>query len=165
MKSLLMRLVWSIAQKKQPKVKHQLPLLLHSFLMLCFASQPARHHRLPQNDRLKSTLNHIDHFPGTDLSNPVLARKAGMSTGAFIRLFSRHLRISPAVHVSRQRIRHAARLLAFTEKTMEEIAEESGFPNRHYLSRVFARQFKCGPAEYRRRHRVSLGGTPSSPAK
>jgi AraC family transcriptional regulator of arabinose operon len=39
--------------------------------------------------------------------------------------------------------------LALTDKTIDQIAVETGFPNRHYLSRMFARQVGCGPAEFR----------------
>jgi AraC family transcriptional regulator of arabinose operon len=55
------------------------------------------------------------------------------------------------------RIRLAGEALALTDKTIDQIAVETGFPNRHYLSRMFARQVGCGPAEYRARQRERKG--------
>ena len=36
-------------------------------------------------------------------------------------------------------------------------AVEFGFPNRHYFSRMFARQVGCGPGEFRARQRERKG--------
>lgn len=51
----------------------------------------------------------------------------------------------------------AGEALALTDKTIGQIAIETGFPNRHYMSRMFARQVGCGPAEYHARQRERKG--------
>jgi transcriptional regulator GlxA family with amidase domain len=103
-------------------------------------------------ERLAAVLAHIDGNPGGDLANPLLAHTAAMSVETFIRWFKKHTGTTPAAHVARSRARAAARLLVLTERSIEDIAAATGFPNRYYLSRVFTAQMGCGPATYRRRH-------------
>lgn len=93
----------------------------------------------------------IDKAPHSDLSNPFLARRAGLGVEKFIRWFREHLAETPAAYVVATRIRLAKQLLALTDHSVDQIAAETGFPNRHYFSRVFARQVGCGPAEFRLR--------------
>jgi AraC family transcriptional regulator, arabinose operon regulatory protein len=54
------------------------------------------------------------------------------------------------------RIREAAHLLANTDETLESIAERTGFPNRHYLTRVFKKVTGDTPAAFR--HKTSRSG-------
>ena len=93
----------------------------------------------------------IDKAPHSDLSNPFLARRAGLSVEKFIRWFREHLAQTPAAYVMSARVRLAKQLLALSDKSVDQIAVEAGFPNRHYFSRVFAREVGCGPAEFRLR--------------
>jgi AraC-like DNA-binding protein len=103
-------------------------------------------------DALAAIVARIDGEPGGDLANPRLAASAAMSVETFVRWFKTHTGTTPAAYVKRSRVRAAARLLVLSERSIEEIAAETGFPNRYYLSRVFAAQMGCGPATFRRRH-------------
>jgi transcriptional regulator GlxA family with amidase domain len=105
-------------------------------------------------ERLLEVLSLIQRAPHTDLSNAFLAERAGMSLERFIRVFREHAGITPAAYVLSTRLRLAGESLALSDKTIDQIAVENGFPNRHYFTRMFARQFGCGPAEFRaRQHR------------
>jgi AraC family transcriptional activator of mtrCDE len=101
---------------------------------------------------LRAIVARIDGNPGGDLANPRLAHAAAMSVETFIRWFKAHTGTTPAAYVTRSRVRAAARLLVLSERSIDEIASETGFPNRYYLSRVFATHMGCGPATFRRRH-------------
>lgn len=100
---------------------------------------------------LTELLDLIEKAPHSDLSNPYLARRAGLGVEKFIRWFREHLAQTPAAYVVSARLRLAKQLLALSDKSVDQIAEETGFPNRHYFSRVFAKQVGCGPAEFRLR--------------
>ena len=63
----------------------------------------------------------------------------------------------PAAYVPATRIRFADEDLALTNKTIDQIAVETEFPNLHYLSRMYARQVVCGSARYRARQRERKG--------
>ena len=49
-----------------------------------------------------------------------------------------------------QRLEVATQRLLFTEESIEQIAVETGFNNRFYLSRVFTRKIGIPPADYRK---------------
>lgn len=104
-----------------------------------------------QPERLAQLLRFLHSQLAGDLSNPVLARRAVMGESAFIRWFKENTGLTPAVYVQQARSRQAAQLLALTDRTVEQIAADCGFPNRYYFTRVFQRHLGCGPAAYRLR--------------
>jgi two-component system response regulator YesN len=55
--------------------------------------------------------------------------------------------------VSEVRVRKAATLLRGTRQSIEEIAEQTGFPNRYYFSRVFKKMTGHSPADFRAKYR------------
>lgn len=107
----------------------------------------------PVPEWLMPVLEHVRRFPNEDLRNSTLAKISGKSLEHFIRGFSTHMKRTPAAYVSETRVRLAAERLALEDDSIEQIAKATGFPNRHYFSRVFAKQMGCGPAEFRRRQR------------
>jgi AraC family transcriptional regulator of arabinose operon len=104
-----------------------------------------------QPERLDHLLRFLHSQLAGDLSNAVLARRALMSESPFIRWFKEHTGSTPALYVQQARARHAAELLALTDRSIEQIAADCGFPNRYYFTRVFRRHLGSGPAEYRKR--------------
>lgn len=85
-----------------------------------------------------------------NVPNAQLAAQAGMSVNSLIRQFQRHLGMSPRQYLQRERIQRACRLLQFTSKTVEQIAEECGFCDRHYFTRIFKKQRGIGPGGFRK---------------
>ncbi|MEI9895432.1 MAG: AraC family transcriptional regulator [Chthoniobacter sp.] len=111
-------------------------------------------------ERLDHLLRFLHSQLAADLSNAVLARRAAMGESAFIRWFKEHTGATPAIYVQQARAHHAAQLLALTDRTIEQIAADCGFPNRYYFTRVFRRHLGAGPAEYRKRQvRAGVRGT------
>jgi AraC family transcriptional regulator, arabinose operon regulatory protein len=106
---------------------------------------------LPEN--LERVHRYIAENLGGSLSNPVLARMAGLSVAGFDRAFKRQSGITPARYVAEMRVGRASRLLLQTEETIDAIAERTGFPNRAYFSRVFRKIANESPARFRARHR------------
>ncbi len=134
---------------RDQRVHHQSAALLHAIFAEWDAPEPKT---MPE--RLLEVLALIQKAPHADLSNPFLAERAGMGVERFIRSFREHTGLTPAAYVLSTRLRLAGEALALSEKTIDQIAVENGFPNRHYLTRMFTRQFGCGPAEFRaRQHR------------
>lgn len=117
--------------------------------------------RMPETpdipERLLEILSIIQRAPHSDLSNAFLAERAGMGIERFIRSFREHVGSTPAAYVLATRLRLAGQALALTDKTIDQIAAENGFPNRHYFTRMFSRQAGCGPAEYRIRQHKRRG--------
>ncbi len=85
-----------------------------------------------------------------------LARTAGLSVRGFHRVFKDFQGVTPNLFLAQVRVREAAQLLVHTTDSLEQIADRTGFPNRHYLTRVFKKVTGDSPAHYRRTH----GGRP-----
>ena len=82
--------------------------------------------------------------------NRDLARVAGLSTNAFIRLFSSQVGLPPMRYLLNRRVDHAAILLQHTDGSLDQIAAACGFCDRFHFSRVFQTRHAMGPARYRR---------------
>ena len=89
---------------------------------------------------------------GSALPNPRLARAVGLSVAGFVRSFRRYFGTTPARYVTETRVREAARLLLQSDLTLDAIAEQTGFPNRAYFSRVFKKISRESPALFRAQH-------------
>jgi AraC-like DNA-binding protein len=93
------------------------------------------------------------------VSNPRLARAAGMNVNAFIRLFKQVTGRPPQSDYAARRIDRACVMLAATSASIEEIAAATGFCDRYHFSRVFKKLRGAGPAEYRRRSHLERAGS------
>lgn len=130
----------------------------HSLALLqVVLARPELEWQPPQPEGLRRARDLIERSLGQPLPSPQLARAAGMSVAGFNRAFRRHYGTSPARHVAEMRVREAARLLLQSDCTIDNIAEQTGFPNRAYLSRVFKRLTGFAPGGFRRRHRRERG--------
>jgi AraC-like DNA-binding protein len=83
------------------------------------------------------------------LHNEDLARFAHTNKNSLIRRFGETCGLPPQTYLQRKRVEHACLLLQMTELTLEEIAERTGFCDRHHFSRVFRKWREIGPAAYR----------------
>lgn len=88
-------------------------------------------------EALRRTIRHMETQPTAPLKMEELARMAGLSVRGFAKAFHRHQGVTPGHYLTQMRVRQAAEMLVHTHESLELIAEKTGFPNRHYLSRVF----------------------------
>jgi AraC family transcriptional regulator, arabinose operon regulatory protein len=104
------------------------------------------------SEALRRTLRQIETQHAAALKMGDLARLAGLSLRGFSKAFKQMQGISPGRFLARVRVREAANLLANTTRSLEEIAGQTGFANRHYLSRMFKKVTGDSPAHFRRTH-------------
>lgn len=71
------------------------------------------------------------------------------------RTFKQHLHKTPTEFVNNLRLDYAASQLAHTDKTIVDVALESGFDNLSHFYRQFQRRFQMPPKQYRRAHHKS----------
>jgi AraC family transcriptional regulator, arabinose operon regulatory protein len=154
--SLLTKLIETHQESASEVRDHRLHHLSAALLHIVFAGLEKKTQPLLP-ERLVEVLALIARAPHSKLTNTFLAERSGMSVERFIRSFREHTGKTPAAYVLATRLRLAGEALALTDKTIDHIAAEFGFPNRHYFSRMFARQMGCGPAEYRQRQRERKG--------
>lgn len=99
---------------------------------------------------LQPALQFIEGNLGEPLPNERLAALCYLSPDHFIRRFREFLGQTPAAYVQERRVMSAAQMLVLSDRNLDRIAAETGFGNRFYFSRVFARHFDISPAAYRR---------------
>lgn len=80
-----------------------------------------------------------------------LARRAGMSSRHFARVFRDQVGETPASWVERARVEIARRLLESTALPVERVGEAAGFGSTPTFRRVFSRRLGVGPRAYRAR--------------
>jgi len=93
------------------------------------------------------------HYVNTHLREKItlarLSRLAGVSPRSLARMFITELGFSPSRYVIELRLNRAMILLRHTTHSIDQIAEECGFPNRYYFTRVFSRYRRITPAVFR----------------
>ncbi len=85
------------------------------------------------------------------LSVKELAYRAGYTEGRFILLFCRYFGASPKSYITYLRLNKARALLSTTSMPVCRIANECGYEDEFYFSRVFCRYCGMSPIAYRRR--------------
>ena len=92
---------------------------------------------------------------GRDLTLPLIARHAAMSTRTLSRRFREQAGTTPALWVAGARVRRAQRLLETTDLSVERIAAEAGFASSAVLRERFGRVVGTSPQAYRRTFRAA----------
>ena len=121
-------------------------------LLQVVLSRRELHWQPPLPEHLARVRQHIEENLCAKLTMPQLAKQAGLSVAGFNRAFRHHFATTPARYATEMRVREAARMLLQTGETIDAIAEQTGFPNRAYFSRVFKQVTDEAPAGFRRKH-------------
>lgn len=111
---------------------------------------PAIWEHAHRDSRVEHALHTLHQRRIEGCANAELARQANLCANAFIRLFRQDVGVPPQTYLQNLRLDYAARLLHTSELSVDQIAAESGFCDRNYLSKLFKRRFHVGPANYRR---------------
>lgn len=91
---------------------------------------------------------------GPDMSMQTLAKRLGISLSQLSKRFQAFFGVSPVEYATTVRLAKARLLLIDTDETLEAIADQCGYRNAFYFSRIFTRQQQINPSVYRRQYRV-----------
>jgi len=81
--------------------------------------------------------------------NTRLIELACKSQEHIIRIFKEFLNTTPSQYIKQLRLTYASNMLLHSNKTIPEIAYESGFENLSYFYREFKKKFGCTPKKFR----------------
>lgn len=92
----------------------------------------------------------LEENAGQDVGLEAAARRAGLSSFHFLRLFSSVVGTTPHQFLVRARLRRAARLLSEPERPISVVALEAGFADLSNFVRTFHRAARISPRAFRR---------------
>ncbi|MGO4730144.1 AraC family transcriptional regulator [Paenibacillus sp. 2KB_22] len=130
----------SFSSLEKTRRKHLLHQLLIQLMMHVNEAAPP----LAGMDR---ALEYMTHQYMKDIRVDQMARMAGLSVNHFIRTFKRQLNMTPIEYILKQRMAKAKQLL-FSSDKIKEIAEQVGYRDEHYFSRVFKKNEGVAPTLY-----------------
>lgn len=142
------RVVLEIKKKQKPA--------LPSVHYMCLAAllDALRHMGSAQISEVSASLRSLLQWFDTHMTNPPsleeMAARSGMGRRTFIRWFYSQTGSTPASYMRRRRIREACRLLRFSSASIEQIAEMTGFANRHHFTRIFSTETGNSPSAFRK---------------
>lgn len=94
-----------------------------------------------------------DHLHQKHLCREEVAAASCVSISSLALLFKKHLGISVGAYIQKLRIEKVCQLLTFSNKSIAEIALESGFSYSYYLAREFRKSKGMTPSAYRKKSR------------
>ncbi len=84
----------------------------------------------------------------------MLAEQVHLSVPYLSKFFDQQFGMTFLTYLTQIRLTHALDLLLHTEKPIEQVSAESGFPNSHAFVQAFKKEFDLLPSAYRRRNRL-----------
>lgn len=99
--------------------------------------------------RIRRCTEHILANLDEPLSVRHLAQRCGLNQSYFSRLFHAEIGAAPNLFIRDQRLQRACNLLAFTDGSIAEIAEQVGYRNYHHFSNQFLAVYGKRPSAYR----------------
>lgn len=110
--------------------------------------------KAPADSTIANALRYIHARAFQKISVESVADHVGYSRAQFSKKFCLQLGVTPSQYIVELRLQQVCKLLIETDDTLEQIAEQSGFKNAFYLSRVFTQHMNMNPSLYRKSHRV-----------
>jgi AraC-like DNA-binding protein len=140
----------------EPRTQMELLVYLHSVLLaIPRESVPDCPAYSPKVAKAIEILGNIQ-----KISNGELAKLVGMSRNGFLALFKKETKTSPQEYSRQFRLNEACVMLQHSDKSIDEIAQESGFCDRYYFSRAFRQEIGFPPGQFRARRYPNSGIVP-----
>lgn len=99
--------------------------------------------------RIQNALHYIDNNIKEYISNHQIAAVGNMAINSFARRFKETVGVSVQQYIVKVRIEKARLLMHHSNKSIDEIAIECGFYDRHHFSKVFKNVLNVSPGYYK----------------
>jgi len=100
--------------------------------------------------KLKPSVNFMNNEFKQNPSLEEIALKSNLAPNYFHRIFKKNFGLTPYNYMLRLRMEIAIRLLTTTDKSVKEIAFESGYENEFYFYRQFKKHYKYSPGKLKK---------------
>jgi transcriptional regulator GlxA family with amidase domain len=111
--------------------------------------------RHPNSVQLARAIEFMEDRLAEDLSREEVARAAGLSPGHFSHLMRAKTGWSFTGLLTRLRVDRACHLLAHTDHSLARIAQDCGYSDQSYFTRVFRRRTGQTPGNFRNNRTVA----------
>lgn len=118
--------------------------MIHDYCELVLHHTTSGHSKLIQD-----VLNYIAMFLSSDLSLDHIAQQYAVNKCYLSTQFHKEMKINYSEYVNQIRIDHALKMIDLNQGTLQEIAEECGYHDLTYFSKVFKKQKGMSPSAYR----------------
>jgi len=100
-------------------------------------------------DKISELIGRVKMVPNLNITVAECAHFCNMSKAHFTRVFKQTTGLPPVQFILGIRIDRAKELLDFTDMSIAEIAEASGFRDQNYFARIFKKITGMSPSQYR----------------
>ena len=105
----------------------------------------------PRTTPIVKAMDYMNEHMNEQIRVETLAEVTGYSTNYFQDLFRKLTNETPQKYLLRQRIGKAKQLLADSEYSLSEIAQQCGFSSQSYFGAIFKKETGYTPMQFRRR--------------
>jgi AraC-like DNA-binding protein len=135
------------------RTSEQIEAVLESFLerfILLSRQRP----KDPDDQLIEKATTYLEQHIREDLTRESVAKAVGISPSHFSRLIREKKGRTFTDLLNQYRIERACKLLVRSSHTLAQIANETGFCDQSYFSKVFRRYKDMTPAKYREQHQL-----------
>ncbi|MBN8218761.1 MAG: helix-turn-helix domain-containing protein [Spirochaetes bacterium] len=140
-------------EKREPGWRHAMACEFMALIGL-LARASSRRGRSDPVERLEGALRCLESLYPEPVRQEQIAARLGVSVSTLARLFRQTMGKGPMEALQEIRLEAAARLLENTGESVSAIAENVGFVDGNYFSKVFRGAFGVSPRDFRRGKRV-----------
>ena len=119
-----------------------------------------RHTTSGYTQLIQDVLNYIAMFPSSDLSLDHIADQYAVNKCYLSTQFHKEMKTNYSEYVNQVRIDNALKMIDLNQETLQEIAEECGYHDLTYFSKLFKKQKGMSPSAYRK---ITTSIPPSTP--
>ena len=101
--------------------------------------------------RIKDILKYVETHYQQEITIDEIAEVAGFSSSHFMKFFKKEMGTSFIDYLNQYRLSMATRLLLSSDSNILEIAEECGYDNLSYFTRLFKKRYGITPGDYRKK--------------
>jgi AraC-like DNA-binding protein len=141
----------SFMKDKQSSMKWSAHFYNDIWTMFCMEVEAlSQFENIVHDPLMKEAKDWIDQHACNEVKLKVIAKKLNIHPVQLSRRFQAVFDMSPSQYISSIRMEKAKSLLIQTDYTIEEIAEQCGYDNGYYFSRMFTKYTNVNPSKYRR---------------